>query len=398
MKTKLIFLIGDGMGDRPVDELDGKTPLEAAETPAMDALARDCCAGVARTIPDSMPPGSDVANMSLIGFDPAVHHTGRGPIEAAAMGLDLGPDDLIYRLNLVVVDDFGPDGTMRDYSGGHITTEQSHEVIELFRNAVEAEGFEFFPGVSYRHILVQRGGATRPEAGVEIRPPHDITDKPVREDYETLEGNPALLNVMRECSRLLAERMPELAPNAVWPWGQGRPLMLPDFEKAYGMKGAVISAVDLVRGLGRACGMEVIDVPGVTGLLDTNYEGKVAAALDFLERGDFAYLHVEAPDECGHSGITADKVEAIRRFDSRVVAPVAKALEGRDTAVLVTCDHFTPLAERTHTKDPVPFMLSVPDCRGKLMHGFTEKTAANTGTLVDPGHELMRWVLGRFGS
>ena len=395
---KLIFLIGDGMGDWPVDELDGKTPLEAAETPAMDALANDCCAGLARTVPDSMPPGSDVANMSLFGFDPEKYHTGRGPIEAAAMGLNVGPDDLIYRLNLVVVDDFGPKGTMRDYSGGHVTTDQAREAIELFRKEVRIEGFEFHPGVSYRHILVHRGGAAEPEAKVEIRPPHDITDKSIAEDYRTLEGNPALLGLMHECSRLLSERMPDVAPNTVWPWGQGRPLMLPNFEEAYGMKGAVISAVDLVKGLGRACGMEVIEVPEVTGLLDTNYEGKVAAALDFLERGDFAYLHVEAPDECGHSGITADKVEAIRRFDSRVVAPIAKALEGKDTAVLVTCDHFTPLIERTHTKDPVPFMLSVPGCRGDLIDGFTEKTAAQSGIMVEPGHDLMNWVLSRFES
>jgi 2,3-bisphosphoglycerate-independent phosphoglycerate mutase len=398
MKTKLIFLIGDGMGDRPVDSLDGKTPLEAAETSAMDALAAQCCAGVAHSIPDSMPPGSDVANMSILGFDPEKHHTGRGPIEAAAMGLDLGPDDLAYRLNLVVVEDFGPRGIMRDYSGGHIGNAQAHAVIELLREKVQVEGFEFHPGVSYRHILVHRGGASRPEAGVELRPPHDITDAPIGEDFGRLEGNQALFEVVTASHRALAEHMPEPAVNAVWPWGQGRALILPDFQETYGLKGAVITAVDLVRGLGRAANMRVLDVPGATGLLDTDYEGKVQAALDFLgSGGEFVYLHVEAPDECGHSGVCEDKIEAIRRFDSRIVAPVTEAL-GDEAAIMVTCDHYTPLEIRTHSREPVPFALRSGGCAEHALPGFSERAALGTGLTVAPGHELMGWALRRIGS
>lgn len=394
--TKLLFLVADGMGDWPVAELDGRTPLEAAPTPNMDALARRCVAGTARTVPHGMPPGSDVANMSLMGFDPAAHHTGRGPIEAAAQGLELDPDDLVWRLNLVRVAGPGPEDAMLDYSSGHITTEQSTPLVEDLQAHLGDGTFTFVPGIQYRHLLVQRGGAREPEAALDIRPPHDITDQPQGPDLERFAASSRLAELRRRAAARLAAPANATRANAIWPWGQGRPLLLPAFAQAFGLRGAVVSAVDLVRGLGRASGMEVAEVPGVTGLLDTNYQGKVDAALDFLARGgDFVFLHVEAPDECGHSGIAADKVEAVRRFDERVVGPIVRALEGTDTAILLTCDHFTPLARRTHTPDPVPFVLWHPRLADHGLPAFSEANAATTGLTLDHGHDLLPHALER---
>lgn len=392
---KLLFLIADGMGDWPVDELGGLTPLETAETPAMDALARSCAAGLIRTVPQGMPPGSDVANMSLVGFDPAEHHTGRGPIEAAAQGLDLDPGDLVWRLNLVNVTAPDATGIMLDYSSGHITTERSTPLVEDLQARLGDDVFSFVPGIQYRHLLVQRGGASAPEAALDIRPPHDITDRPMDRDIAEYAKSPRLKALFDAAAKRLARPENDTKARAIWPWGQGRPLILPDFEAAYGLRGAVVSAVDLVRGLGRAAGMRVVEVPGVTGLLDTNYQGKVDATLDFLRAGgDFVYLHVEAPDECGHSGIVADKVEAVRRFDARIVAPLVEALEGEDVAFFVTCDHFTPLKERTHTTDPVPFLLHHEKAVGHALPAFTEANAAATGLVLDKGHEALAYALG----
>ncbi|MBU1002151.1 MAG: cofactor-independent phosphoglycerate mutase [Proteobacteria bacterium] len=391
---KLLFLIADGMGDWPVKELDGLTPLEAAPTPHMDRLARSCVAGLIRTVPLGMAPGSDVANMSLVGFDPALHHTGRGPIEAAAQGLTLDPDDLVWRLNLVRATSPDESGTMLDYSSGHITTEQSTPLIEDLQAHLGDDDFKFIPGIQYRHLLVHKGGANEPEAGLAIRPPHDITDQPMGPDIAAYATSARMKALFDAAAKRLAQPDNTSRANAIWPWGQGRPLILPDFTRTYGLKAAVISAVDLVKGLGRASGMEVIDIPGATGLLDTNYQGKVDAALDFLNNGgDYVYLHVEAPDECGHSGIVADKVKAIAQFDEHIVGPLTRALEGQDAAFVITCDHFTPLIERTHTTDPVPFLISHPSC---TMHGlptFSEANAAGTGVLIEQGHEALKYTL-----
>lgn len=394
--TKLLFLVADGMGDWPVAELGGRTPLEAAPTPNMDALARRCVAGTARTVPQGMAPGSDVANMSLMGFDPAAHHTGRGPIEAAAQGLELDPDDLVWRLNLVRVAGHGPGDAMLDYSSGHIDTGRSTPLVEDLQAHLGDAVFSFVPGIQYRHLLVQRGGARAPEAALDIRPPHDITGQPQGPDLERFASSPRLAELRRAAARRLEAPANTTQANAIWPWGQGRPLLLPAFRQTFGLRGAVVSAVDLVRGLGRASGMEVAEVPGATGLLDTNYQGKVDAALEFLARGgDFVFLHVEAPDECGHSGVTADKVEAVRRFDERIVGPVVRALRGEDAALLLTCDHFTPLARRTHTPDPVPFLLHHPRLADHALPAFSEAGAAATGLTLERGHDLLPHVLKR---
>lgn len=400
-RPKLLFLIADGMGDWPVPELGGRTPMEAARTEHMDALARQCLAGTIRTVPPGMPPGSDVANMALMGFDPAAHHTGRGPIEAAAQGLELDPDDLVWRLNLVSVTDPAESGTMLDYSSGHISTKVSAPLVEALdahlRSTPGCEGVRLHPGVQYRHLLVQKGAAAGPDAALHVRPPHDITDQPIADDVRAMAASPAIKAVYEAGAAFLAGPDNASKARAVWPWGQGRPLMLPGFADLFGLKGAVISAVDLVKGLGRASAMEVIDVPGATGLIDTNYQGKVDAALEYLGRGgEFVYLHVEAPDECGHGGDPREKTEAIARFDARIVAPLVKALP--DAAVFIACDHFTPIAERTHTTDPVPFLLHAPGIQDHALPAFSEANCVATGLHIEPGHAAMAEMIRRLGA
>ncbi len=395
---KLLFLIADGMGGWPDEAPGGKTCLEAAVTPNMDELAQTGVVGVCQTIPEGMPPGSDVANMSLLGFNPARHHTGRGPIEAAAQGLVLAPDDLVWRLNLVSVSELSPQGAMLDYSSGHITTEESEPLVRDLEERLGDESFQFHPGVQYRHLLVHKHGATEPEASLRISPPHDITDKSLHADMREFSRCARMWDLLFLAEERLAETAGHTKANAIWPWGQGRPLILPDFRTTFGRSGAVVSAVDLVRGLGRAAGMEVITVPGATGLIDTNYQGKVDAALRFLEHGDFAFVHLEGPDECGHAGNAAEKTEAISRFDARIVAPLRQALKGQDVALLVTCDHFTPIVERTHTPDAVPFLLWHSGCEPSGVRAFSEAQARSTGLVIEAGHELLPWVLRQLGA
>lgn len=390
---KLLFLIADGMGGWADEHPGGKTCLEAATTPIMDEMARTGTVGTCQTVPQGMAPGSDVANMSLLGFDPAQHHTGRGPIEAAAQGLELHPDDLVWRMNLVNLTELSPEGTMLDYSSGHITTEVSAPLVEDLQAALGDETFQFHPGVQYRHLLVHKGGAKEDEADLKINPPHDITGKPIYGDMRQFSRSARMWDLLFLAAERLERTAGHTKAKSIWPWGQGRPLILPKFKDAFGLTGAVISAVDLVRGLGRAAGMEVIQVPGATGLIDTNYQGKVDAALKYLERGDFAFVHLEGPDECGHAGNAAEKAEAISRFDARVVAPLKQALAGQDVAFVVTCDHFTPISEKTHTPDAVPFLLWREGGEENGLSAFTEAQARGTGLVVETGHELMSWVL-----
>ena len=392
-KQKLLFLIADGMGDWPVVELGGRTPLEAADTPNMDRMSAFGCQGLCRTVPVGMAPGSDVANMSLLGFDPLKCHTGRGPIEAAAHNLEVSDDDLIWRLNLVTLSDNTDQALMLDYSAGHIDTGKARWIIDDLQGSLGNDQFSFHAGVQYRHILIQHK-AERAAALLKVRPPHDILDQPIAQDFIELARCPELLELVRRASVRLAVSAQGSKATAVWPWGQGQPLDLPDFYKMTGLRGAVISAVDLVRGLGRSAGMAVLEVPGATGLIDTNYEGKVQAALDFLKQGDFLYLHLEAPDECGHSGDCAAKVRSIELFDQRIVGPLVESL-GETAAFLISCDHLTPLALRTHAPDPVPFMfMQNRDCEIN-QRVFNEKTAASTGFFLESGAALISFCLDR---
>ncbi len=398
---KVAVLLGDGMADIPVDELGGRTPLEAARTPHLDALARKGTLGLARTVPDGFDAGSDVANLSVFGYDPAACYTGRAPLEAAAMGVDLGPGDVAYRLNLVTLLVGTGQVFMHDFSAGHITTGEARQVVETLADRLGQDGFEFYPGVGYRHLLVWRGGRADPATVA----PHDIIGQPIADHLPRGEGADPLLHLITGSQIVLKDHpvnrdragrdLPQA--NSIWLWGQGHRPTLEPYRDRYGVSGAVVSAVDLLKGIARLAGLDAPDVPGATGYLDTDYEAKVAAALGALEAGEFVYLHVEAPDEAGHSGSVADKVRAIEDFDARVVGPVWEALGRRDEpfAILALPDHPTPVAHRTHTADPVPFALyrsgSDPDRPGG---GFSEAAAAATGVRVD-APRLLDHLLGR---
>ncbi|MGC9515241.1 cofactor-independent phosphoglycerate mutase, partial [Methanocrinis sp.] len=320
---KLVVLLGDGMADHPIEKLGGKTPLEAAETPNMDRIARQGRGGLACNVPAGMPPGSDVANLSVMGYDPRRYYSGRAPLEAAAMGVALGPQDVAFRCNLVNVD--LEKRIMVDYSAGHISSEEGSELIAALAKA--QPDIRLYPGVSYRNLLVQE---KNDGLSADCTPPHDIAGQPIDEHLPQGEGAAPLREMMLESIPLLEEHPVNLRrekegkrpANMIWLWGQGKAPSMPRFREIWGIEGAVISAVDLLKGMGVYAGLEVIEVSGATGVLDTNYEGKVAACLGALDRVDFVYLHVEAPDEMGHDGDLDKKIEAIRRFDERIVGPV----------------------------------------------------------------------------
>lgn len=409
VKYKYIILLGDGMSDRPIPELAGRTPLEAAATPHMDRVASGGIVGLARTIPQGMALGSDVANLSVLGYDPARVYTGRSPIEAAGMGVDLGPDDVAFRCNLVTLGSMGggtdladgpvdPQWVMVDFAGGHPSNEEGRSLVASLSEHIAGSGIEFHPGVSYRHLMVWRNGMDE----LDVAPPHDLTDNPIGEGWPKGDASERVLDIMRRSVEIFAHhpvnrlrRDAGKAPvNSVWLWGQGRRPNLPLFADRYGLQGAMITAVDLLRGLGACLGFELIQVPGATGYLDTNYRGKADAALEALGRVDLVYLHVEAPDEAGHGGNLNDKLAAIEAFDGKVVGPVLQGL-GRLGAhrVLVMPDHATPLEIKTHSGDPVPFA-ALDSESGTAGSGveYTENSAAGTGLMIDRGHELM----GRF--
>ncbi len=391
---KILFLVADGMGDWPLAERDGQTPLQAARTPHMDRLAAEGILGTCQTVPQGMQPGSDVANMALLGYDPRTFHTGRGPIEAAAQGIDLDPEDLIWRLNLVTVSGLNDAGTMLDYSAGHIKNDIALDIITRLQEELGDDTFTFHPGIQYRHLLIQKGGTRAMEAQLNLNPPHDITDQPIARDLAVYRQSPRLLQLLTRSQELLKEWQGTCAANAIWPWGQGSPLALPSFQETFGLSGGVISAVDLVKGLGRAAQMEVLEIPGATGFLDTNYQGKVEAACACLAHRDFVYLHVEAPDECGHMGDTHKKIQAIEDFDAKILAPLLDQYGTTDALFVVTCDHFTPIARKTHTTDPVPFLIHGKNClKNHTEQGFSEAGADRANLQLESGPDLMARIL-----
>ena len=389
-----IIVVGDGMGDHPLAELGGKTPLEAAATPNLDRLARQGELGLAQTIPAGMEPGSDVANMTLLGYDPRRYHTGRAPLEAAAMGVSLAADEVAFRCNLVTLNGEPGAEVMEDYSAGHITSAEAAELIGDLQNRLGSDEFRFHAGISYRHLLVWKGGY----AQVQATPPHDISGQPVAPYLKKL-NLMALLELMARARPILAQHPVNrlrgergLRPaNAIWLWGQGHAPRLPSLSERFGLGGAVISAVDLLRGIGRYAGLEPLMVPGMTGWLDTNYAGKVEAALGAAGAGSLVYLHVEAPDEASHAGSLADKLKAIEDFDRLVVGPLLSGLP-RGARLLAVTDHYTPLSIKTHSTEPVPYALWGEGVSGSGAAGFSEREAAR-GPLVDPGHTLIERLL-----
>ena len=379
---KYVVCVPDGCADEPLAELDGRTPLEAATTPVLDALAARGEVGRAAVIPEGMAPGSDVGNMSIFGYDPARYHTGRAPIEAAAMGLRLDADQVAFRANLVTVDD----GTMVDFAGGHPSTEEATPVVHALDAQLGGDGVRFYPGVQYRHIVV----APAAWADAECRPPHDLSGRPVVGPVGPAAG---------KLGRLMADAAPivsasPLAANEIWLWGQGHQPDLPPFREAHGVRAGLVSAVDLVRGLGALTEMEVVEVAGATGWYDTDYEAKRDAALAGLADGlDLFVVHVEATDEAGHAGDTTEKVRALENWDARILSGLIEGLDPLGPwRLLLLPDHATPIASKTHTSDPVPYLLvdSATDGPGGA---YTEVGAA--GAELVAGHTLMGRLLGR---
>ncbi len=398
---KYIVLLGDGMADEPLSELDGKTPLEAARTPHMDELARKGLVGMAETVPSNFHPGSDVANLSVFGYDPNECYSGRSPLEAASMGVSLGPNDVAFRLNLVYLAAHQGKLYMADFSAGHISTPEARELLVHLQEELGDENFEFHPGVSYRHLMVWRNGKDQ----FCFAPPHDLTGQSIEGHLPQGDGAEDLMRLTTSAQMLLhrhpvnKRRLDQgLAPaNSIWLWGQGRTPRMETMKQKFGISGAVISAVDLIKGIGIYAGLDVIEVPGATGYIDTNYRGKAEYALDALRRRDFVYVHVEAPDEAAHEGSLEKKIQAIESFDREVVRTVLDGIADLgDYRIAVLPDHPTPVEKMTHTLDPVPFILYGSSGEftpvGKVS-GYNEPEAAATGVRIQPGFRLMEKLI-----
>ena len=397
---KYIVMLGDGMADYPVEALGGKTPLEVAKKPNIDRLARGGRLGMVKTVPDGLKPGSDVANLSAMGYDPLKCYTGRSPLETVSIGIQMDDTDVAFRCNLVTLSDDAEyaEKTMVDYSSGEITTAEAAELIRAVDEAFRTDEILFYPGISYRHCMIWHQGPV----GLNLTPPHDISDRKIT---EYLPQNPVILDLMKRSYEILKahpinqDRMARgLNPaNSIWLWGEGTRPGVTGFEAAYGVKASVISAVDLIKGIGLCAGMKVIEVEGATGNIDTNFKGKGEAALKTLLDGqDLVYIHVEAPDECGHHGDLEGKIQAIERIDQDIVGPLLKGLEeaGEDYSILVMPDHPTPISIKTHISDPIPYLLYCStDVTDSGIDTYTEKTGKSTGVYVEPGYLLMQQLL-----
>ncbi len=402
-KRKYIVLLGDGMGDYPLDQLGGKTPLQYASTPNMDKIASLGKIGLVSTIPQGFPPGSDVANMNLMGYDPARYHTGRAPLEAASMGVDLNKDDVAFRCNLVYLDEEENEILMGDYAAGHITSEEARQIVETLEKELGNCEFHFYPGVSYRHLLVWRGGRD----DLDLTPPHDITGEPVKEHLQKLFSVKELRDLFENAKKILKKHPVNVKrkaegkspANSIWLWGQGKAPSMPKYRELFGLEGAVISAVDLLKGIGVYAGLEPLSVPGATGYLDTNYDGKVEAAINAFKSGaDYVYLHVEAPDEASHEGNLEKKIRAIEDFDMKIVGAIAERLSVFEEArILLATDHFTPISKKTHESSPVPFAICNLPFSGSVSKDarFCEMDAKSSGFMFDAAHKLIPVFLDR---
>lgn len=396
---KYVVVLGDGMADWPIESLGNKTPLEVADIENIDKIALESEVGLCRTVPQGMKPGSDNANLSVMGFDPLKFYSGRSPLEAASIGIDLLPDDVTYRANLVYLAGGGEyeNLTMGDYSAGEITTGEAAELINYLKEYIDCGYLKLYNGVSYRHCLVRSKG----DLGTEFTPPHDISDKVITEYLPRGRYGDEMLGIMKKSYELLSSHPVNLKriaegknpANSLWFWGEGRKPALQSFEKKYGLKSAVISAVDLIKGIGICAGMDVIEVENATGNYDTNFDGKAAAAINALKNGyDFVYIHMEAPDECGHHGDLKHKIESIEKIDKCVVKPLIETFP--DINMLIMPDHPTPIAIKTHCAEAVPFVLKRS---GVKLNGtiYDEKHAKATGIYIEPGYTLMdRFIKG----
>ncbi len=400
---KYIVILGDGMADYPQKELGGKTPLQLAEKPNMDGLCNFSEIGLCKTIPNGMKPGSDVANLSVLGYDVEKCYTGRSPLEAASIGIPLKDTDVTLRANLVTVteEENYQDKTMVDYSAGEISTVEAKELIEYLASKINCESIKLYAGISYRHCLVLDNGVL---AG-DFTPPHDITGRKIKEYLPKSVQGKRLLELMVKSHQLLKEhpinkkRIEKgLNPaNSLWFWGEGTKPNLENFENKYGLKGAMISAVDLLKGIGKLTGMQVIEVEGATGNYDTNFSGKAKACVTALKNGaDFCYIHIEAPDECGHHGDAKNKIYSIEQIDEKVVGYIKTELDrmGEEYSILICPDHPTPLNTKTHCSSPVPYMIYTSNKKANGLNSYTEENAKATGVFIENGITLMQRFLG----
>jgi 2,3-bisphosphoglycerate-independent phosphoglycerate mutase len=391
---KYIIVIVDGAADVSLEELGNKTPLEAARLPAMDRLASKGITGTVKNVPADMPPGSDVAIMSLLGNNPHKYYTGRAPIEAAARGIKLEQDEWAFRCNLVTI----IDGIMKDHSAGNISSDEAKALITEANNNLSTKKIKFYSGVSYRNLMIFKG-----DFEGHTTPPHDILDKEVKEYLPSGRGAKILQSLIKQSQTFLPDheinrkrlRETKNPATSIWFWGEGKPPVFESFKKKYGLDGAIIAAVDLVRGLGILMGWEVIDVPGITGYIDTNYAGKGSFAIRALEKYDIICVHIEAPDEAGHAGSPHEKVKAIEQIDMHIIGPLLNHFNttGCEWRMLIMPDHPTPCTIRTHTKDPVPFIIAGSGIRWNGGKSFTEAEAASTGLTIEQGYTLMDFFL-----
>ena len=385
---KYILVLCDGMADFKIDALGGKTPLEAAKKPNIDFMAKTAMQGFVKTVPDGMKPGSDVANLSALGYDAKACYTGRSPLEALSLGIDLQPTDVALRCNLVTLSDDEPyeAKTMIDYSSGEITTAESELLMKSVAQSLNDNTFEFYPGVSYRHCLVCHNGRTDSD----LTPPHDITGKKIADYLPKGYNADVYLSLMKKSAEIVKshpvnlerKRQGKRTADSIWLWGQGTKPRLQSFYERYGIKGAMISAVDLLKGIAVGSGMQSIDVEGATGTIDTNFDGKAKAALDALKNNDFCFIHLEAPDECGHQKDAKGKTRSIELIDEKIIGAIIKGMKDSEFKMLVMPDHFTPIATGTHDATPVPFLMyssSKPLGKGETFNEFTP-----TGKILTP--------------
>ncbi|NLJ77166.1 MAG: cofactor-independent phosphoglycerate mutase [Peptococcaceae bacterium] len=398
---KYLILLGDGMADRKLEELNNKTPLQFARTPHMDMLAMSGVLGLASTVPKGYPPGSDVANLSVMGYDPAEYYTGRSPLEAVSMGVELEPNDVAFRCNLVTLSKDIPyeNKKMVDYSADEVTTPESNELIKLVDKKLGTKNIKFHPGFRFRHLLVWKDGPS----GCQLTPPHDISGRSIAEYLPRGEGSANLWGLMKDSYDILSNHPVNkkraaqgLRPaNSVWFWGQGKKPSLTSFYEKYGLNGSVISAVDLIKGIGICAGLDIVVVENVTGTIETNFRGKVTAALKDLAQGrDLVYLHVEAPDAASHRGETTTKIKSIEMVDEMLGLLLEGMQQFSDYKIMVLPDHPTPLSIMTHTDEPVPFVIYASGQDNKNDHYvYDEETAAKTGLAFPRGHELMSYFI-----
>jgi len=396
---KYIIIVPDGMAGESQKGLDGMTPLEYAGTPFMDSLAAAGMVGMVRTIPQGMAPGSDIANLSIFGYEPAKYHTGRSPLEAVSMGIDLGDDDMVFRCNLVTLSSEASytEKTMIDHAAGDISTSDAKILIDYIKAELESEDISFYSGVSYRNLMVWNQGPGE----MKLTPPHDILERKITPYLPAGEGSDIIFGLMEKSAKMLQSHplnrsridQGRRPANSIWLWGQGGKPFLDSFYDKYGVRGSVISAVDLIKGIGKCIGLKVAEVSGMTGTIDTNMEGKAAAAVKVLNSGDdFVFVHIEAPDECSHQGSIEDKVRAIELVDEKVVGNIKKGMDsaGKDYRLMVLPDHPTPISTRTHSSDPVPFVIFDSRNAGRTgnVSGFSEREASQTGKMIEKGHRL----------